>query len=102
VLSGVSSKTPFSLAAMVRPGVQNGTYPVTVSVTYQDDQHVDHVFYLTFQVAVREVSEEVSGSSGTGGLLGPLSEVWVVFLTLLLASAAVLFLYRRSLSRAKV
>ena len=97
-----NSQTPFSLAAMVRPGVQNGTYPVTVSVTYQDDQHVDHVFYLTFHVAVREVSEEVSGSSGTGGLLGPLSEVWVVFLTLLLASAAVLFLYRRSLSRAKV
>lgn len=93
-----NSQTPFVLAANVNSDAQNGTYPVTISITYRDDQYMDHSFLVTVYVPVEKGHEDQTGSGDTGGFLGPLSEVGVVLLTLLAASAAIMLLYRRRLS----
>lgn len=93
-----NSPAPFTLAAYIDTNAQNGTYPITVSVTYRDDQYVDHSFNVTVYVLVEEGPEDQNSSGSTEGLLGLLSEVGPVLLTLLVASAAILLLYRRRLS----
>lgn len=93
-----NSPAPFTLAANVNTNVPNGTYPVTVSITYRDDQYVDHSFNATFYMLVEKDHGGQPTSDGAEGILGPLSEVGLVLLTLLGASAVVVFLYRRHLS----
>lgn len=92
-----NSPAPFTLTANINSNTQNGTYPVTVSITYRDDQYADHSFNATFYVlVVKEYGQPIS--DGTEGLLGPLSEAALVLVTLLGASAVILLLYWRHLS----
>jgi hypothetical protein len=93
-----NSPAPFTLAANVNTNVPNGTYPVTVSITFRDDQYMDHSFNATFYMLVEKDQGGQPTSDGAEGILGPLSEVGLVLLTLLGASAVIVFLYRRHLS----
>ncbi len=93
-----NSPAPFTLTANANTNVSNGTYPVTVSITYRDDQYTDHSFNATFYMLVEKDHGGQPIPDGTEGILGPLSEVGLVLLTLLGASAVIVFLYRRRLS----
>lgn len=94
-----NSPAPFTLAANVDTSLQDGTFPVTISVTYRDDQYVDHSLNTTLYLIVEKPEGDVTDSGGVGGFLGPLSEVALVLLTLVGALIAVVLLYRRHLHR---
>lgn len=93
-----NSPAPFTLAANVNDNVQNGTHPVTISISYRDDQYVDHSFNVTFNVTVEKDHTGQPIPDDTGGLLEPLSEVGLVLLIVLAALVVIVFLYRRHLS----
>jgi len=93
-----NSPAPFTLAANVKTNAPNGTYPVTVSITYRDDQYADQSFNATFYVLIEKNHEDQTISDGTSDLLKPFFDVSVILLTLVGASAVILFLYRRHLS----
>jgi len=93
-----NSPVPFTLIADIDANAPNGTFAVIVSLTYRDDQYVDHSFNVTVYLIVEKTSEDQTGPS-TGGFLGPLSEVGLVLLTLVGASVVILFLYRRHLGK---
>jgi hypothetical protein len=59
---------------------------------------MDHSFNATFYMLVEKDQGGQPTSDGAEGILGPLSEVGLVLLTLLGASAVIVFLYRRHLS----
>ncbi len=90
-----NSPAPFTLTANVSSNVQNGTYPVTIGISYRDDQYVDHSFNVTFYVLVEKDHTGQSIPDDTGGLLGPLSEVGLILLIVLAMSIVIVFLYRR-------
>jgi len=94
-----NSQAPFTLVAYVREDAENGTYPVTLSITYQDDQYIDHVLDTTVYLTVVALVETPTSSEGSGGILGILLEQGLVLLTIVLASVAILLLYQRHLSR---
>jgi hypothetical protein len=93
-----NSPAPFTLAANVKTNAPNGTCPITVSITYRDDQYTDQSFNATFYVLIEKNHEDQNISDGTSDLLKPFFDVSVILLTLVGASAVILFLYRRHLS----
>lgn len=96
-----NSQAPFTLAATVKADAKDGTYPLTIAVTYRDDRYVNHSFNTTFYLTVETSKESQTGSEGTDGILGQLLEAGPVLLILLVASAVILLLYRRHLGRQK-
>jgi hypothetical protein len=94
-----NSPAPFTIAANINSDTQDGTHPVTITITYRDDQYTDHSFNITFYVTVEKDHEGQPTSDGSEGLLGPLPEVGLVLSTIFVASVVILFLYRRRLSR---
>jgi len=94
-----NSQSPFTLNAYVREDVGNGTYPISMKITYRDDQHIDHSFNTTFYLAVINVKTKPQISEGSSSLFTPLFEQIIMLLTALLTSSVILILYRRHLSR---
>jgi len=96
-----NSQSPFTLDVYVREDAENGTYPITLRITYRDDQHVDHAFDTTFYLTVLAIKTKYSGSQEKTGFLFSSFEQEQVFvlLTVLVVSIAVLLLYRRHLAR---
>jgi len=96
-----NSQSPFTLDVYVREDAENGTYPITLRITYRDDQHVDHAFNTTFYLTVLAIRTKYPGSQEkTGFLISSFEqEQAFILLTVLVASIAILLLYRRHLAR---
>lgn len=93
-----NSPVPFTLTTDVNNNAQNGTYPTTISITYRDDQYIDHSFNVTIYVLVEKGDEGQTDSGDIEGLLGFLSEIGPVLLTLVSATVVIVFLYKRRFS----
>jgi len=94
-----NSQAPFTLAAYVNADAENGTYPITVWITFRDDQYVDHSVSKTVHVTVETVGESQTPSQGTESVINRFSGAGLVLLVVAVASVAVLLLYRRHLAR---
>ncbi|MFQ6075252.1 MAG: COG1361 S-layer family protein [Candidatus Bathyarchaeia archaeon] len=94
-----NSPIPFTVMANVGSGVENGTYPVTIGISYRDDQYLEHSLNFTVDLVVVRAQTGQDGSTGGWGILSILREGGWVLLTLLGASVVILILYRRRLSR---
>jgi len=51
----VNSPVPFTLIANVKSGVANGSYPLTVTVTYQDSRYRSHTMTLNVEFNVQKI-----------------------------------------------
>ena len=88
-----NSQSPFTVGACIREDVKNGTYPITIKITYRDDQHVDHEFNVTFPLQVIAVK-----TAKTINVKKPYSSSLEEILTpiiVLAASVIITLLYRR-------
>jgi len=94
-----NSQSPFTVGAYVRENVKNGTYPVTVKITYRDDQQVDHDFNITIYLRVIAVETKPSSSEENINFFSSQLEESFVLITVLVSSAAILLLYKRHLAR---
>ncbi len=94
-----NSQAPFTLNAYVREDVKNGTYPISMRITYRDDQHIDHSFNTTFYLTVINVKKTPQSSQKSSTLFTPSFEQILMLLTVLITSSAILILYRRHLSK---
>jgi len=94
-----NSQSPFTVGAYVRENAGNGTYPVTVKITYRDDQYVDHVFNATIYLQVIAVETKHSSLEESTSFFSSQFEELFILMTVLTASTAILLLYRRHLAR---
>jgi len=53
-----NSPVPFTLFAVVKTTASNGTYPVTVSIYYEDDQFEAHTLNVTFLLTIAKLSQD--------------------------------------------
>jgi len=93
-----NSQSPFTLDAYIRGDAKNGTYPVTMKISYRDDQHVDHAFNTTFYLTVIAVKAKLQSSQVSTGFIAPSFEEIILLLTIFASSVVVLALYKRRLS----
>jgi hypothetical protein len=94
-----NSQSPFTLAAYVKDEVEDGTYPVRITVSYRDDQYVDHSLDVTVYVAVEAQAETQPSSGETESIFGLLGESGLILVTVAAASIVILLLYRRSVAK---
>jgi hypothetical protein len=90
------SPTPFTVIARVRADTADGVYPITLTLSYRDDHHHDHTLNVTIPVTV-EFQE--APTVPPPSLLDALLELLWVWITLVAASVAILYLYRRHARR---
>ena len=90
-----NAPTPFTLLADLNQNLENGTYPLAVSITYIDDRYEEHVFTILVNLNLNKASESHNGSGDTEGLGGSLQEAGVVILIIAGASTAIVLLFRR-------
>jgi len=94
-----NSQSPFTLAAYVKDEVEDGTYPVKITVSYRDDQYVDHSLDVTVYVTVEAQAETQPSSGETESIFGLLGESGLILVTVAAASIVILLLYRRSVAK---
>jgi hypothetical protein len=94
-----NTQSPFTLAAYVKDEVENGTYPVRITVSYRDDQYVDHYFDITIFVTVKAQSENPPSSGETENIFGLLGESGLILLMVAAATIVILLLYRHSIAK---
>jgi len=97
----LNSPVPFTIVAKVKSDVQNGTYPLTISLVYEDDQYRQHVLNVTAHIMVATGTTPPPSSDGTSGILLFLSNGGWTILVIVAAGIILLVLYVRRLSRAK-
>jgi len=97
----LNSPVPFTVVARVKPSAQNGTYPLTVRLVYEDDQYRQHVLGINTNLIVTTGTTNQPSSDGTGGILGFLSNGGWTILVIVASGVILLVLYVRRLSRAK-
>ncbi len=88
-----NSPVPFTLIARVKTDAADGVYPVTVKITYRDDQHVDHTLSFTLNLAVEKTQS--SSTEQSTSLLSIISDAKWTIITVAGALLAVLVLYFR-------
>lgn len=97
----LNSPVPFTIVAKVKAEAQNGTYPLSISLTYQDDQYRQHVLNATADILVATGTESLPDSSGTNEILRFLSNGGWSIIIVAGAGVALLILYVRRLSKTK-
>jgi hypothetical protein len=97
----LNSPVPFTVVAAVKSGVQNGTYPMTIRLTYQDDQYRQHVLNVSASILVATGTSVPQGADGTGSIQWFLSNGGWTIIIIVAAGIALLLLYVRRLSKAK-
>jgi hypothetical protein len=97
----LNSPVPFTVVATVKSGVQNGTYPMTIRLTYQDDQYRQHVLNVSASILVATGTSVPQGADGTGTIQWFLSNGGWTIIIIVAAGIALLLLYVRRLSKAK-
>lgn len=98
----LNSPVPFTVVAKVKSGVQNGTYPVTIRLAYQDDQYRQHVLNVSATILVATGASVPQDSDGTGSLQWFVNNGGWTIIVIVAAGIALLVLYVRRLSKAKV
>jgi len=98
----LNSPVPFTMVAEVKSGVQNGTYPVTIRLAYQDDQYRMHVLNVSASILVATGTGVPQDSDGAGSLQWFINNGGWTIIVIVAAGVALLFLYVRRLSKAKV
>ncbi|RLI40960.1 hypothetical protein DRO64_08215 [Candidatus Bathyarchaeota archaeon] len=89
-----NSQSPFTVEARVREDVSNGTYPITIRISYRDDQHVDREFNVTFPLEV--IAVKSARMSNVKKSIFPLYlEDILTPIIVLAASIIITLLYRR-------
>ena len=94
-----NSPVPFTVAAYVKSGVQNGTYPVTIIVTYTDDLFEEHVFKITAEITVQKSSGEETESEEEVSFLDLLYHGGLTILISIVALIAIVVIYLRRSSK---
>jgi hypothetical protein len=97
----LNSPVPFTIVAKVKTDVQNGTYPLSISLTYQDDQYKQHVLNVTTGILVATGARVLPDSDGTNEILRFLSNGGWSIIVVAGAGIALLILYVRRLSKTK-
>jgi hypothetical protein len=98
----LNSPVPFTVVAKVKSGVQNGTYPVTIHLAYQDDQYRMHVLNVSASILVATGTSVPQDSDGTGSLQWFINNGGWTIIVIVGAGIALLVLYVRRLSKAKM
>ena len=98
----LNSQVPFTVVAKVKSGVQNGTYPVTILLAYQDDQYRIHVLSISASILVATGTGVPQDSDGTGSIQWFINNGGWTIIVIVAAGIALLALYVRRLSKAKV
>jgi hypothetical protein len=100
-----NSPVQFGASFKIRSDVLilNGTYPVTVVISFEDDQYAEHSLNFTVDVVV----QSSQGSQGNGSvqptLLDSLKEISIPLIIIIAASVvSVLFYRRRITARSKL
>jgi hypothetical protein len=89
-----NSQVPFTLIAYIDNNVENGTYPINVDINFRDDQYIEHSISETVYITVVSLEESQDGSTDEG-TLWYLSNSWLVFIIVVVASLTIMLLYRR-------
>lgn len=91
-----NSPVPFTVSAYVKSDVKNGTYPVTIVITYTDDLFKEHTYNITVNIRVQKSSEEETGSEEKIGFLDLLYRggLTILISTVTLVAIVVLFIRR--------
>jgi len=97
----LNSPVPFTIVAKVKSSVQNGTYPLTINLVYEDDQYEQHVINVTSDLFVATGTMPQPSSGGTSGILSFLGNGGWTILVIVVAGIGLLILYVRRLSKAK-
>jgi len=94
-----NSPTPFTVSAYVKPDVQNGTYPITIVVTYMDDLFEERVFEITVKITVQKTSENNTGTEEGPSFLDFLYRGGLTILISTVALIAIIIIYLRRSSK---
>ncbi len=97
----LNSPVPFTIVAKVKKDAQNGTYPLSISLKYQDDQYRQHVLNVTTDIFVATGAEPPPDSDGANEILRFLSNGGWSIIVVACAGIAILILYTRRLSKIK-
>jgi PKD repeat protein len=98
----LNSPVPFTVVATVKSGAQNGTYPVTIRLAYQDDQYRQHVLNVSATILVATGTSVPQDSNGTGSLQWFMNNGGWTIIVIVATGIVLLVLYVRRLSKAKV
>jgi len=93
-----NSQSPFTVEARVREDVSNGTYPITVKISYRDDQHVDREFNVTFPLEVISVKSARTSNVKKPVFISYLEDILTPIIVLA-ASIIITLLYRRRITQ---
>jgi hypothetical protein len=96
-----NSPVPFTVVARTKTNVQNGTYPVLISLFYQDDQYRQHVLNVTANIVVATGTTTQQSSEGLSGIVWFLNNGGWTILVVAAAGVVLLVLYVRHLSRTR-
>jgi hypothetical protein len=96
-----NSPVPFTVVAHVKSSVQNGTYPVLITLTFQDDQYRQHVLNVTANLNVATGSEPPSDQTGIGDLTSFLNNGGWTIIIVAAVGVVLLILYVRRLAKLK-
>jgi len=94
-----NSPTPFTVSAYVKPDVQNGTYPITIIVTYTDDLFEEHTFKITVGITVQKTSENNTGSEEGPSFIDLLYRGGLTILISTVALIAIIIIYLKRSSK---
>ena len=97
-----NAPAPFTLTVNINSSIQDGTYPVDISITYRDDQYVDHTFNATTYLIVEKREDGQNGSDETNGFNISSYEVGLVLSVIIAASLIIFWLYRREKIKRKI
>jgi hypothetical protein len=97
-----NAPAPFSLTVNINSSIQDGTYPVDISITYRDDQYVDHTFNVTTYLIVEKSEDGQNGSDETNGFNISPYEAGIVLSVIIAASLIIFWLYRREKIKRKI
>jgi hypothetical protein len=96
-----NSPVPFTVVAHVKSNVQNGTHPVLITVTFQDDQYRQHAFNVTANLNVATGTAAPSGQTGISDLNSFLNNGGWTIIIVVAVGVVLLILYVRRLSKLK-
>ncbi len=94
-----NSPEPFSLKATVKADTAEGMYPVTFSVTYMDDQYVEHTLMFEAYVTVAQRSDNGGSQNGESPFLLFLQNGGWTLLVLIAVAVVLSVLYVRRVLR---
>lgn len=87
-----NSQSPFTLAANISNTAKTGMYPVTLRISYRNDQNIDNSFDYVFNLNVN--SDSSSGSTDNNGFVLNAAQVGIVIATIAVAGASIIIIYR--------